>query len=138
MLDEVNNRCVLPDNCPCPQCEDIPENCSNVISQSISSNCSCPICRGESSLLTCIEHYYELSWSTDCPDGQVFKECKGCPETCSESLNSALTCPDECSSGCQCPNDTLYDEVNSRCVLKEECPGTCAHVLILQSLIDSC
>ena len=66
----------------------------------------------------CICYYY-----TECPDGQEFEKCKTCPQTCLETFNSNLVCPDGCVAGCQCQDGKLYDETSKQCVDRTECPG---------------
>ena len=45
-----------------------------------------------------------------------------CPPTCEDP--EPASCEEECVAGCQCPNGTVLDEKNNKCVLRKDC-GTC-------------
>ncbi|XP_019853716.1 PREDICTED: uncharacterized protein LOC109583018 [Amphimedon queenslandica] len=99
VLDEGNNKCVYPEQCPCQRsCDPMPENCTRIYYD----NCNCPLCR-------------------DCPiTGQEYNEVSAyCPKTCS---NPHLLCAGEGQPGCSCPLGQVIDEMNNRCVQLKDCP----------------
>ena len=52
-------------------------------------------------------------------EGQVFTTCGNvCPPTCTSQPKH---CIQICVVGCQCPSGTVLDEVNNKCVNKEDC-----------------
>jgi hypothetical protein len=101
VVDEASNKCVFPENCPCPKCDPLPHNCSSYISISKNERCNCSIC-------------------TDCSvEGQVYQEKGSCPLMCS---NPYQLCKTSDSSGCGCPAGQYIDEKNNRCVNLNDCP----------------
>ena len=46
-LDTLNNTCVIPDGCPCPDCDPLPDNCSVIIPPSLDEQCGCDTCEGK-------------------------------------------------------------------------------------------
>lgn len=62
-----------------------------------------------------------------CPiEGQVRKECAGHPD-CALTCNTTgpIVCPLSCAiNGCECPDGTVLDEDNNKCVPPRQCLGT--------------
>ena len=54
-------------------------------------------------------------------DGQECVETcvTACPPTCENP--EPKSCTAECIVGCQCPNGTVLDEENNKCVMKKDC-----------------
>jgi len=42
-----------------------------------------------------------------------------CPPTCEDP--EPVSCTSECVVGCRCPNGTVLDEENNKCVMKKDC-----------------
>ena len=52
-------------------------------------------------------------------EGQEFTTCgTACPPTCTSQPDSCVL---PCVAECQCPPETVLDEINNRCVKKEDC-----------------
>ena len=43
----LNNTCVIPDDCPCPDCDPLPDNCSVITTPSPDEQCGCDTCEGK-------------------------------------------------------------------------------------------
>ncbi|XP_022108238.1 SCO-spondin-like [Acanthaster planci] len=78
--------------------------------------------------LECAKEGVNLVWrssdlcaTTLCQEGEVFKECGSmCRVTCRD-LEKTDDCQEQCIQGCQCIGDTLYDNLENKCVSPSEC-----------------
>ena len=62
-----------------------------------------------------------------CPvEGQVYKDCKGCPSTCD---NPIVPCQPACVPGCGCPDGQVIDTEANKCVHPSQCPVNCSAVV---------
>jgi hypothetical protein len=53
----------------------------------------------------------------------VYQPCGGCPKLCE---NVIKPCTRNCKPGCYCIDGLVRDEINKKCVTKENCPiGPC-------------
>ena len=63
-------------------------------------------------------------------EGQVYTECgSACAPTCSERNPGIFTL--QCVAGCQCPNDTVFDVENNKCVTVDKCRKIIIHMCII-------
>ena len=62
-----------------------------------------------------------VSIAVECPiEGQLYNECgSACPPICGKPPPPFCTL--QCVQGCQCPNGTLLDEAQNKCVTPDQC-----------------
>ena len=67
----------------------------------------------------------------ECPEGEVFSECKKCEETCAEP-NPICPLTAACIPGCECAKGTIRNEKTGQCV--ETCSPSGPRELHFQEL----
>ena len=61
----------------------------------------------------------------------MFMDCAPlCPTTCS-NVGVASPCPTVCVGGCGCPEGTVIDEEQQRCVMPSQCPDKGSSITVL-------
>ena len=165
VLDEEQNECVRPNQCQSNMTCDIegqqfnscgsacPPTCSNpnpICTRQCVPGCQCP--RGtvlDEERNRCVTKHQcsKAPKNSTCDiEGQKFTSCgTACPPTCSNP--DPRICTLQCVIGCQCPQGTVLDEEQNKCVAKDlcrktnnvcmcycviicisiECPPTCSH-----------
>ena len=145
MLDEENNTCVSKDQCskaPTNATCDIdnqeftscgtacPPTCSNpnpICTKQCVPGCQCPrgtVLDEEQNRCVTKHHCSKTPKNSTCDiEGQKFTSCgTACPPTCSNP--DPRICTLQCVIGCQCPQGTVLDEEQNKCVTKDQCRKT--------------
>ncbi|XP_078600776.1 uncharacterized protein LOC144875877 isoform X3 [Branchiostoma floridae x Branchiostoma japonicum] len=117
---DYEGHCVPPEECGCM------ENGKHYLDgASINRGCNTCMCaKGQwaCTMMDCMQESPSL-----CPDNQVWSNCVVENQITCKNMHLGVTsqAPITCHAGCQCRNDTVWDEETGACVLPQNCP--CYH-----------
>lgn len=117
---EVYNNCgtACPDTCENYQ------DTGRVCTEQCVKGCFCPEGQVRNSEGKCILPDKCPEQPTECPDGEIYKNCgTACPDTCENYQDTDRECTEQCVKGCFCPDGKVRND-NGKCVLPEECDDT--------------
>ncbi|XP_078657650.1 uncharacterized protein LOC144903401 isoform X6 [Branchiostoma floridae x Branchiostoma belcheri] len=117
---DYEGHCVPPEECGCM------ENGKHYL-DGASINRGCNTCMCSKGQWACTEMACLPDSPALCPDNQIWSNCVVENQITCKNMHLGVTsqAPVTCHAGCQCRNDTVWDEEKGACVMPQNCP--CYH-----------
>ncbi|XP_066272356.1 von Willebrand factor-like [Branchiostoma lanceolatum] len=117
---DYEGHCVPPEECGCM------DNGKHYL-DGASINRGCNTCMCSKGQWACTEMACLMDAPALCPDNQVWSNCVVENQVTCKNMHLGVTsqAPITCHAGCQCRNDTVWDEEKGACVMPQNCP--CYH-----------